>query len=103
MTSAEVFAGGDAELGSGPELAFRHLLIQQALYGSMPAALRTALHAEAAREPAVAGADALSVAEQLSAANQPGEGGARTWPTESAPAPVIRAPALRADLLAREP
>jgi predicted ATPase len=49
-------------VGSGPELAFRHLLIQQALYGSMPAALRTALHAEAARELAAAGADALSVA-----------------------------------------
>jgi predicted ATPase len=34
--------------GSDPDLAFRHLLIQQALYESMPAALRTALHAEAA-------------------------------------------------------
>ena len=37
-------------VGSGSELAFRHLLIRQALYESMPAALRTALHAEAARE-----------------------------------------------------
>ena len=36
-------------IGSDPDLAFRHLLIQQALYESMPAALRTALHAEAAR------------------------------------------------------
>ncbi len=89
-------------VGSGPELAFRHLLIQQALYGSMPAALRTALHAEAARELAVAGADALSVAQQLSAANQPGEGWARTWLIESAPALVIRAPQLAADLLRRE-
>ena len=35
--------------GSGAELAFRHPLIRQALYESMPAALRTALHAEAAR------------------------------------------------------
>ena len=42
--------------GSEPDLAFRHLLIQQALYESMPAALRTALHAEAARELAAAGA-----------------------------------------------
>jgi len=41
-------------VGSGPELAFRHLLIRQALYESMPAALRTALHAEAARELAAA-------------------------------------------------
>ena len=37
-------------IGSGPDLAFRHLLIQQALDERMPAALRTALHAEAARE-----------------------------------------------------
>ena len=65
-------------VGSGPELAFRHLLIRQALYESMPAALRTALHAEAARELAATGADALSVAQQLSAAKQPGEGWARS-------------------------
>ena len=37
---------------------FRHLLIKQALYESMPAALRTALHAEAARDLAASGADA---------------------------------------------
>jgi DNA-binding CsgD family transcriptional regulator/tetratricopeptide (TPR) repeat protein len=89
-------------IGSGSELAFRHLLIQQALYGSMPAALRTALHAEAAQELAAAGADALSVAQQLSAANRPGEGWVRTWLIESAPALVIQAPQLAADLLRRE-
>jgi DNA-binding CsgD family transcriptional regulator len=89
-------------VGSGSELAFRHLLIQQALYESMPAALSTALHAEAARELAAAGADALSVAQQLSAASRPGEGWARKWLVESAPALVIRAPELAADLLRRE-
>jgi len=52
-------------VGSGPELAFRHLLIQQALYGSMPAALRTALHAEAARELAAAGADLPRLLQQV--------------------------------------
>ncbi len=85
-------------VGSGPELAFRHLLIQQALYGSMPAALRTALHAEAARELAAAGADALSVAQQLSAANRQGEGWARTWLVQTAPVLTARAPQLAADL-----
>jgi tetratricopeptide (TPR) repeat protein len=89
-------------VGSGPDLAFRHLLIQQALYGSMPTALRTALHAEAARELAAAGADALSVAQQLSAARRSGDGWARTWVIESAPALLIRAPRLAADLLRRE-
>src|SRR6478752_1075135 len=45
-----VAAGIVTEHPNDPDLAFRHLLIQQALYESMPAALRTALHAEAARE-----------------------------------------------------
>jgi DNA-binding CsgD family transcriptional regulator len=89
-------------VGSGSELAFRHLLIQQALYGSMPTALSTALHAEAARELAAAGADPLSVAQQLSAANRRGEGWTRTWLIECAPSLVIRAPQLAADLLRRE-
>jgi DNA-binding CsgD family transcriptional regulator len=89
-------------VGSGSELAFRHLLIQQALYGSMPAALSTALHAEAARELAATGADALSVAQQLSAANRPGESWARAWLIEYAPALVARTPQLAAELLGRE-
>jgi DNA-binding CsgD family transcriptional regulator len=89
-------------ISSGPELAFRHLLIQQALYESMPAALRTALHAEAARELAAADADALSVAQQLCAAKLPGEYWVRKWLIESGPALVSRAPHLAADLLRQE-
>ena len=89
-------------IGSGPDLAFRHLLIQQALYESMPAALRTALHAEAARELAATGADALSVAQQLSAAKRPGEAWVRKWLIESGPALATRAPQLGAELLRRE-
>jgi DNA-binding CsgD family transcriptional regulator len=89
-------------VGSGPELAFRHLLIQQALYGSMPAALRTALHAEAARELAAAGADPLSVAQHLSPANRTGESWTRTWLIQTAPVLTAAAPQLAADLLRRE-
>jgi DNA-binding CsgD family transcriptional regulator/tetratricopeptide (TPR) repeat protein len=88
--------------GSGPDLAFRHLLIQQALYESMPAALRTALHAEAARELAASGADMLSVAQQLSAANKPGEAWARKWLVESGSALAIRAPQVGAEIFRRE-
>jgi DNA-binding CsgD family transcriptional regulator len=87
---------------SGPQLAFRHPLIQQALYESMPPALRTALHAEAAQELAATGADALSVAQQLAAAPGPGQSWARTWLIETAPALTTRAPQLAADLLGRE-
>ncbi len=89
-------------IGSGPDLAFRHLLIQQALYERMPAALRTALHAEAARELAATGADALSVAQQLSAANRPGEAWVRKWLIEAGPALAIRAPQLGVEILRRE-
>jgi DNA-binding CsgD family transcriptional regulator/tetratricopeptide (TPR) repeat protein len=88
--------------GSDPDLAFRHLLIQQALYESMPAALRTALHAEAARELAASGADVLSVAQQLSAANKPGQAWVRKWLVESGPALAIRAPQIGAEILRRE-
>src|SRR6266581_4363490 len=45
-------------IGSDPDLVFRHPLIRQALYESVPTALRTALHAEAAQELAAADADA---------------------------------------------
>jgi DNA-binding CsgD family transcriptional regulator len=88
--------------GSGPELVFRHPLIRQALYESMPTALRTGLHAEAARELAASGADALSVAQQLSAAKRPIKGWARTWLIRTAPILTARAPQLAADLLRRE-
>jgi DNA-binding CsgD family transcriptional regulator/tetratricopeptide (TPR) repeat protein len=88
--------------GSGAELVFRHPLIRQALYESMPAALRTALHAEAAQELAAAGADVLSVAQQLSAARRPGGGWARAWLIKAAPMLTTRAPQLAADLLRRE-
>jgi DNA-binding CsgD family transcriptional regulator len=87
---------------AGPELAFRHPLIRQALYESTPEALRAALHAEAARELAVTGADTLSVAQQLSSARRPTEGWARTWLIQSAPALTTRAPHLAADLLRQE-
>jgi DNA-binding CsgD family transcriptional regulator len=92
----------DSDSDSGSELAFRHLLIRHALYESMPTALRTALHAEAARELAATNADVLSVAQQLAAANQPSRGWARTWLIQAAPVLTARAPQLAADLLQRE-
>jgi DNA-binding CsgD family transcriptional regulator/tetratricopeptide (TPR) repeat protein len=88
--------------GAGTELAFRHPLIRESLYESMPEGLRTALHAEAARELAAAGAEALSVAQQLSAAIAPIRGWTRAWLIENAPVLTARAPQLAADLLRRE-
>ena len=86
--------------GSEAELAFRHPLIRQALYESMPEALRAALHAEAARELAAAGADILRVAQQLSAAKwPPGAGWIRAWLAGTAPRLATRAPQLAVELL----
>jgi DNA-binding CsgD family transcriptional regulator len=89
-------------IGSGAELAFRHQLIRQALYESMPTALRLALHAEAARELAATDADALSVAQQLFEARAPGQGWARAWLIQAGPTLTTQAPQLAADLLRRE-
>ena len=93
---------GGILIESGANLAFRHLLIQQVLYKSMPAALRTALHAEAAQELAAAHADVLSVAQQLSSARLPGADWARDWLLQSGTALAARAPKLAAELLRRE-
>jgi DNA-binding CsgD family transcriptional regulator/tetratricopeptide (TPR) repeat protein len=89
-------------VSSGPELAFRHPLIQQALYESMPTAVRSALHAEAAQALAAASADALTVAQQLFSAELPGGDWARKWLIRVAPALTTRAPRLAAELLQRE-
>src|SRR6516165_4345684 len=62
-------------VSSGPELAFRHPLIQQALYESMPGALRTALHAEAARELATTRASEAEAALET----QPARAAAASW------------------------
>jgi len=85
--------------GSGAELSFRHPLIRQVLYESMPEALRAPLHAEAARELAAAGADTLRVAQQLSAANRPGASWIRPWLAEAAPGLATRAPQLAVELV----
>jgi DNA-binding CsgD family transcriptional regulator/tetratricopeptide (TPR) repeat protein len=88
--------------GAGPELAFRHPLIRQALYESIPQALRTALHAEAARGLAAAGADALTVAQQLSAARRPATDWSRAWLLQAAPALATGASRLAVELLTSE-
>src|SRR5580692_1977920 len=88
--------------GSGTDLIFRHPLIGKALYEGMPMALRTALHAEAARELATARADAASVAQQLFASGRRGEGWILEWLLQAAPALCSRAPQLAVELLQRE-
>ena len=95
-------AGAGIVDGAGAVLAFRHALIRESLYQSMPEALRTALHAEAARELAASGADVLSVAQQLLNAGRPGAGWSRDWLVQAAPALAWQAPQLAVELQRRE-
>ncbi|MFJ6675073.1 BTAD domain-containing putative transcriptional regulator [Actinosynnema sp. NPDC091369] len=86
---------------AGPRMAFRHPLIRQALYEGTPAALRTALHQQAAQALAASGAPVDHVAEQLLAA--PGDVGSWVvdWLVDQGPALVYRAPLVAVELLQR--
>ena len=68
VIDAAVGAGVVAE--AGPRLGFRHGLIRQVLYEGVPTALRAALHLQAARALAGAGAPPERVAAQLAAVGQ---------------------------------
>jgi DNA-binding CsgD family transcriptional regulator/tetratricopeptide (TPR) repeat protein len=84
---------------SGTMLAFRHTLIHQALYASMPRSLRDALHQQAAQALAVAKAPAEAVAGHLLAARRiPGDW-TTAWLAGAAPTLTRRAPHLAVDLL----
>ena len=86
---------------AGLRLGFRHGLIRQALYEGMPAAVRAALHVQAARALAGAGAEPERVAAQLAAAGAPGDGDewVRDWLAGAAPVVIYRAPGVAAGLL----
>ncbi|WP_158849535.1 BTAD domain-containing putative transcriptional regulator [Saccharothrix deserti] len=86
---------------AGARMAFRHPLIRQALYEGTPAALRTALHQQAARALAASGAPVDHVAEQLLAASGDVGSWVLDWLVEEAPALVYRAPLVAVDLLQR--
>ncbi|HEX6756007.1 MAG TPA: AAA family ATPase, partial [Mycobacteriales bacterium] len=92
---------------AGVRLGFRHPLIRQVLYDSTPAALRFALHRQAARTFADAGAPPEQVAQQLLAA-LPETDGVRVvddwvpdWLAGPGRALTYRAPQVAAELLER--
>jgi DNA-binding CsgD family transcriptional regulator/tetratricopeptide (TPR) repeat protein len=84
---------------SGPRLAFRHGLIRQTVYEGMPRALRAALHLQAARMLAAAGAGPGKVAAHLVAVPGAAEGWVREWLVRAAPALIYQAPSVAAELL----
>ncbi len=88
---------------AGLRLRFRHGLIRQVLYERMPAGLRAALHLQAARALAGAGAGPGRVAAQLAAVQHaPGtevEPWVVEWLAAATPALTYLAPAVAADLI----
>jgi len=86
---------------SGPLLRFRHALIRQALYEAMPAAVRSALHRQAAQALADAGAAPSRIAQQLLAVVDAPDMWTLDWLRESASALIYRAPVIATELLER--
>jgi DNA-binding CsgD family transcriptional regulator len=84
---------------TGPRMAFRHGLIRQVLYEGMPAALRSALHLQAARALADVSASPERVAAQLVAVPDTTERWVWDWLAQAAPVLTYRAPQVTADLL----
>ena len=88
-------------LEAGARLGFRHGLIHQALYESIPRALRDALHLRAARVLADAAAPADRVAAQLVPVSEIGDEWVRDWLAGAATALTYQAPLVAAELLRR--
>ena len=83
---------------SDTHLAFRHPLLRQACYDTIPAGTRTGLHRQAAEALAAIGAPDTRVAEQLAAAASP-DPWVRQWLADHHEAVSSRAPVIAADLL----
>ncbi|MFD7787632.1 LuxR C-terminal-related transcriptional regulator [Streptomyces nojiriensis] len=97
---AEPLSAGLLADAGGGRLRFRHPALRPALYAEIPAALRAALHQDAAEAFAAAGLPAARTAEQLL------DGGLLTpwavrWLADSAPALIAGAPEAAAELLER--
>jgi DNA-binding CsgD family transcriptional regulator/tetratricopeptide (TPR) repeat protein len=82
-------------------LAFRHQLIREALYESLPVGVRKGLHREVWRSLAAAGAPAMQVAEHVTRAASPGDREAVEWLHRAAVEVGSLAPAAAVDLLQR--
>lgn len=82
-------------------LAFRHELVRDAVYEDVPLAARKALHLQAGRALAEAGAAAVKVATQLALGAERGDEDAISWLRRAAADVFPRDPDASADLLER--
>ncbi|WP_107074281.1 LuxR family transcriptional regulator [Micromonospora sp. MH33] len=101
MVGVDEAVAGGVLAASGDRLVFRHGLIRQALYEAMPASLRAALHRQAARALAGAGAPVERVAEQLLAGPAAADEWMVDWVAREAAALTYRAPRVAVELLTR--
>jgi DNA-binding SARP family transcriptional activator len=85
----------------GTRLVFRHPVIRQALYQSMAVGIRDALHHQAAKALADAGAPVETVARQLLAADGKTGPWVHDWLVAATPVLTYRAPLVAVELLAR--
>ncbi|MET7856115.1 AAA family ATPase [Streptomyces sp. NPDC005318] len=97
----EAVAAGVLEPADGHRLRFRHGLLKQALYESVPAALRIALHRDAAQALISQGSSVERVAELLLSATDAADGWEADWLVDNAAALIRRAPDAAATLLER--
>jgi DNA-binding CsgD family transcriptional regulator len=97
----EATEAGVVEEAASGRLAFRHPLIQQALYDAIPGGVRSGLHRQAARALAEAGASVEMVAEQLLAGGDGTDEWMVSWLAQYARALVTRSMDIAAELLRR--
>ena len=87
--------------GEGATLVFRHQLVRDAIYEDIPEAVRVALHREAARALAAAGAPVSQVASHVLLGAVAGDAEAALSLRGAAREAVARAPGIAVDLLRR--
>jgi DNA-binding CsgD family transcriptional regulator/tetratricopeptide (TPR) repeat protein len=82
-------------------VAFRHQLIQQAIYEDLPAAVRKAMHRDAAGALARSGASSSTVAGHVLLGAEPGDLEAVRWLRQAAAEAAAGAPSVAVDLIRR--
>ena len=97
----EEAVAADIVVDAGLQLRFRHPLLRQALYADIPAAMRSALHRQAAEALAAGGAPVRRVAEQLIAAPNAIDAWVGEWLVANSAELAHSAPHIAVDLLQR--
>lgn len=86
---------------AGTKVEFRHQLVHDAIYQSMPPSVRRVLHREAAAALTAAGADRLEVADHLMLGAEPGDEEAVAWLRDASRQASATAPLVALHLIGR--